>query len=197
MADERSNVHRSKGAVKSAGRAAQAPNVSFRKQCIIENRTACKFVVPDNPKASGAEPVYEIDAFSSVDKYSALIDKAAGETGVDARLIRAIMYMETTHGYYDAPLTWIGRNKSILPMNVNVEYWGETFGDRQALSQPAANIKAGAEMLKRIIANLPAGANVRQIATLYNNLNATSVTDYGARVEQIYNTQPWKKTGRK
>jgi len=167
--------------------------VPSKKQCIAENLKTCKFVVLENPKANGAEPIYEISAFSDVNRHSALIDKVAAESGVDARLIRAIMYMETTHGYYDAPLALIGQNKSILPMNVNVDYWGSTFGDRKALLKPYENIKAGAEILKRIIANLPQGASMRQIATLYNNINASSVTDYGARVEKIYNAQPWNQ----
>jgi len=132
-----------------------------------------------------------------VNKYSSLIDRIAGENGVDARLIRAIMYMETTHGYYDAPLSLIGQNKSILPMNVNVDYWGPTFGDRKTLLKPYENIRAGAEILKRIISNLPQEAAIRQIATLYNNINASSVNDYGARVEKIYNSQPWTQTVKK
>lgn len=129
--------------------------------------------------------------FSDVNRYSSLIDKVASESGVDALLIRSIMYMETTHGYYDAPLSLIGQNKSILPMNVNVEYWGTIFGDRKALLELYVNIKAGAEILKRIISNLPQDASIRQIATLYNNINATFVNNYGARVERIYKSQPW------
>jgi hypothetical protein len=168
-----------------------------RKKCIMENRTTCKLVVSENAKADASEPLREIAAFSQVNMYSALIDRVAGETGVDARLIRAIMYMETTHGYYDAPLALIGQNKSLLPMNVNVEYWGNTFGDRKTLSQPYDNIKAGAEILKRIIANLPRPASIRQIATLYQNINGNAVSDYGARVDRLYATQPWIQSGPK
>jgi soluble lytic murein transglycosylase-like protein len=126
-----------------------------------------------------------------VSKYSDLIDRVAKEVGVQGRLIRAIMHMETTHGYYDAPLALFGENKSIRPMNVNFDFWGGRFGDRTALNDPYLNIKAGAEILKRIIANLPRDATVRQIATLYNDINAQSVTDYGARVDRIFAEQPW------
>jgi soluble lytic murein transglycosylase-like protein len=128
-----------------------------------------------------------------VSKYSDLIDRVAKEVGVQGRLIRAIMHMETTHGYYDAPLALFGENKSILPMNVNVEYWGDAFGGRSALNDPYENIKAGAEILRRIIANLPRTATIRQIATLYNDINAESVTDYGARVDRIHAQQPWRR----
>ena len=171
---------------------ARAMSSPTKKECIAKGLTNCKFVVKDNPNANGEAPLYELHMFSAVDQHSALIDRVAQETGVESRLIRAIMYMETTHGYYDAPVSWIGKNKSILPMNINVEYWGTTFGDRASLARPYDNIKAGAEMLNRIIANLPHGASVRQIATLYNNINAGSVNDYGARVEAIYNAEPWK-----
>ena len=171
--------------------------MASRKDCVAKGIKGCKFVVAENLKADGAEPIYEISAFSEVSRHSPHIDRVARETGVEARLIRAIMYMETTHGYYDAPLSLVGRNKSILPMNVNVEYWGNAFGDRKRLADPYANIKAGAEILKAIIANLPPESSVRQIATLYNNINAQVVTDYGARVEKIYATQPWLRSTRK
>ncbi len=168
-----------------------APGLS-RKELITRKLCGVGFAVADNPKASGKEPIYELSAFSQVDRYSAIIDKVAGETQVDGRLIRAIMYMETTHGYYDAPLSWVGKNKSILPMNINVVYWGDVFGSREQLSDPYTNIKAGAEILFGIRANLPTGASIAAIATLYNNLNATKINDYGMRVQEIYNTQPWQ-----
>ena len=82
-------------------------------------------------------------------------------------------------------------------MNVNVEYWESAFGSRQALTNPYNNIKAGAEILKRIISGLPPGSSIRQIATLYNNINAHSVNNYGARVEKIYTIQPWLKDRKK
>jgi hypothetical protein len=103
------------------------------------------------------------------------------------------MYMETTHGYYDAPLSWFGKNKSILPMNINVDYWGNTFGDRKTLLNPEANIRAGAEMLFRIQSYLPQGSPVSHVATLYNNINAHQVTEYGARVQKLYEAEPWRK----
>lgn len=59
----------------------------------------------------------------------------AKEKGVDANLVKAIMYMETTHGYYDAILELFNKNKSILPMNINVDYWGSTFGSREELKK--------------------------------------------------------------
>ena len=162
-----------------------------RKTC-IENNMVClpSFAVADNSNASGDAPKYEIALFSQVNTYSATIETVAAEKKVDARLIKAIMFMETTHGYYDAPLSWIGQNKSILPMNINVDYWGNTFGTREDMKDPEKNIRAGAEMIARIQANMP-GASIEKIATLYNNINAKTVNDYGMRVKKIYEDQPW------
>ena len=115
----------------------------------------------------------------------------AKEKGVDSNLVKAIMYMETTHGYYDAILELFNKNKSILPMNINVDYWGSTFGSREELKNPEKNIEAGVEIVDRIKKLLPANASVEEIATLYNNINAKKVSEYGARVKAIYDEKPW------
>ena len=115
----------------------------------------------------------------------------AKEKGVDANLVKAIMYMETTHVYYDAILELFNKNKSILPMNINVDYWGSTFGSREELKNPEKNIEAGVEIVDRIKKLLPANASVEEIATLYNNINAKKVSEYGARVKAIYDEKPW------
>lgn len=164
--------------------------MASRKEIIKKGVCSWIFTVADNPNASEAAPWYESAHFSQVNTYSAIIDKVAAEKNVEARLIRAIMFMETTHGYYDGLISWTGTNKSILPMNINVDYWGNTFGTRSELLKPENNIRAGAEMLYRIQANMT-GAPVEKIATLYNNINATVVNDYGMRVKKIYDNQPW------
>lgn len=163
-----------------------------RKECIQQDATCPSFFfVSDNKNASGDAPLYEIGAASSVDKYGAFIDIVAFEKGVSGRLIRAIMYMEETHGWYDAPLNWVGQNKSIRPMNINVDYWGNTFGTRADMQDPLTNIRAGGEMLKRIIKNMPTNSPIEKIATLYNNINAKTVNDYGMRVKKIHEEKPW------
>jgi len=161
-----------------------------RKEVIKQGLCSWIFTVSDNPNANGDAPLYESGMFSQVNTYSAIIDKVAAEKHVDARLIRAIMYMETTHGYYDGLISWTGYNKSVLPMNINVTYWGDTFGTRADLQDPEKNIRAGMEMIFRIQANMP-GEPIEKIATLYNNVNAITVNDYGMRVKKIYDDQPW------
>ncbi len=41
--------------------------------------------------------------------------------------------METTHGWYDGPLEWIRANKSIRPMNINVDYWPMMFSEQDCI----------------------------------------------------------------
>ena len=102
------------------------------------------------------------------------------------------MYVETTHGWYDTIPDLMGVNKSILPMNVNVQYWGDTFSvTRKSLHDPFTNIITGASIIRGIQQNLPPNSSVPEVATLYNNLRALKVSDYGARVEHVYSTRPW------
>ncbi|MDO6581317.1 RHS repeat-associated core domain-containing protein [Photobacterium sp. 2_MG-2023] len=155
-----------------------------RKQCVL-NGGGCNFGVAENPNADGSMPWYEIGSLSPVDDYALTIQMSANAFGIDPKLISSIMFMETTHGYYDVILSPFGMNKSILPMNINIDYWGDAFGSRGFLSNPHHNIWAGAKMLSSIIENMP-NASVAQIATVYNNVNATKVSDYGARVSAIY-----------
>ena len=155
-----------------------------RKQC-VSNGGGCNFSVAENPNADGSAPWYEFGSMSPGDEYALTVEMAAVAFGVDPKLISSIMYMETTHGYYDALFAPFDLNKSILPMNINVNYWGDAFGSREFLSNPHHNIWAGAKMLSSIQANMP-NASIAQTATVYNNVNATRVSDYGARVSAIY-----------
>ncbi|MDY0872257.1 lysozyme family protein [Dongia rigui] len=164
-----------------------------RAACIKANG-GCRFEVKDNPDADGDMPFYEASHSPEIAKYDAMIEAAGEEFQVDPDLIRAIMYMETTHGYYDKLRPWIGgENKSILPMNVNVAYWGDFVGDRDGLADPMTNIRAGARMLRAIMNNLPKNAPVSHIASLYNSHRAESVSNYGARVARIFDEKMWRK----
>ncbi|HVJ36036.1 MAG TPA: hypothetical protein VND94_23225 [Terriglobia bacterium] len=150
-----------------------------------------RFVVSDNPKANENWPLVEAPEDIKVLQFDRQIEAAAGKTGVDADLIRAIMYMETSHGGYDRTADELGMNKSILPMNVNVTYWGDHFGTREQLHDPYLNVLAGARMLRAIENNVPPGTDIAKIATLYNNHRARYVSDYGARVAKIYRQKLW------
>lgn len=63
------------------------------------------------------------------------------------------------------------------------------------MRDPWENILAGAEILRdiddHVDPTLIGGARRRVIATLYNSLYRSRVSDYGARVNRIYEEQEW------
>ncbi len=111
-----------------------------RKEIIASGRGRTKIQIRDNPRADGSAPIYEVHDFHQVARNDAFIRNSANRHGVDADLVRAIVYVETTHGYYDAVASPFDANKSILPMNINTAYWGSTWGGRESLKNPAANM---------------------------------------------------------
>jgi len=159
------------------------------KGCILTG-AGCNLRVAPNLLADGSVPIYEL-RHSPITGYSSMIDAAATRAGVDPDLLRAVLYVETTHGYYDAPLDVIGINKSIRPSNINVDFWGDAFGTRSQLHGLQANIQAGANLLGLIQFNVAQGSSIDEIATLYNNVNAVQVSNYGARVSQVYYSRLW------
>ena len=110
------------------------------------------------------------------------------------------MYRETSSMFPKeagaVPFDW---NSSIPPMNVRPSSWrglrnpqtGAPY-TRKELKKPYNNITAGALILKRISGQLQR-PSVTKIATLYNDLSATKVSQYGVRVNQYYHDHPWKK----
>jgi hypothetical protein len=180
----------------TAARFATQPvgEVQRRKACILNDlggKAETKFSIENNAQANKSKPLYEIASFSKVQDYDIYIRQAANQKNISVDLIRAIMYIETTHGYYDYAASIFGKNNSILPMNINVYFWGDAFGTRSELGLPERNVSAGGEMLRRIIKCLPDNASVEHIATIYNNLGATKVSDYGARVGEIHRLKLW------
>ena len=49
--------------------------------------------------------------------------------------------METTHGWYDGPVEWIRANKSIRPMNINVDYWPMMFSEQDMYTDYGARVE--------------------------------------------------------
>lgn len=160
-----------------------------RRQSIIDG-TPGIIRITENPKASAAEPFYEWKMQEQVTKYSGIIDAKSAELGVDPSLVKAIAYMETTHGWYDSWVAPFDKNSSILPMNVRSDTWGGLGYSREDLKNPEINIEAGIKIIKGITERLE-NPSVRSVATLYNSLAKDQVTAYGARVDAIYNSKPW------
>lgn len=177
---------------------------ALRKEVILNEEPDTYFRVNKNANASDEMPLYEFHSLNQVNQFEPYIQKASQKYNIDADLIRAIIYMETTHGYYDIPIANLLKtlglssmqfssniHKSILPMNLNVDYWGNYFGTREQLLDPEYNIDTGT----RFIANLSQHQkdyNIEKLASLYNNLAIHRVTNYGKRVAKFYREKPWK-----
>ncbi len=73
--------------------------------------------------------------------YKKEISTAAFKYKIDPDLIRSVMYLETTHGYYDVvnPI-----RRTVLPMNIHYEYWKELAISESDMEIPAKNIEVGA-----------------------------------------------------
>ena len=169
-----------------------------RKKSIIENTPAI-FQIDSNAEASGAAPWYEVDSKSEVGRWCALIIQISRSHGVDPRLTMAIMYMETTHGYYEKAYPDFLENiiplrKSVLPMNIHYRYWRQLGVTKDKLDCPHYNIEFGVIILKRIQERVE-NPTIAKIASIYNFIGAEKVTNYGARVAKIYLSQPWIEKG--
>jgi len=121
-----------------------------RRQIIASGGAAGRIDVADNPSADGSRPWFEAPGFQNVTENEKYIAASAKKYTVDPDLVRAVAWMETTHGYYEAPLRWIDQSASVLPMNINTDFWKDTWGSREALKDPEKNIDAGARMLKSL-----------------------------------------------
>lgn len=161
-----------------------------RKISILDNTPAI-FQIADNLHATAKAPFYEWEARSEVGKWCGLIIQVAENYKVDRHLVMAIMYMETSHGWYDKiyPL-----RETILPMNIHYKYWQDLGVTKEKLGCPFYNIEFGAIILSRIRDRLEK-PTIEKIASIYNFLGAEKVTDYGARVASVYRNKPWIRKG--
>lgn len=163
-----------------------------RKDSIINN-TPANFPIEPTSNTSSSAGYYEITKLGSnaVNEYSDIIDQVALETGVDPDLISAIMYKEEAAGWYDGLTKHIKEPKSFRPMNINYNYWEDFISDLgytkdDIINDPEANIRVGAELLRRIEERIE-DPTIEKVASMYNVLGKENTSDYGARVEYIYN----------
>jgi hypothetical protein len=167
-----------------------------RRTSIILNSPAT-FEIIENPSADSSEPFIEIDFFDEVDGKEELYDSAGEEMDIDADFLKAIAYMETTHGYYDHLGVLPGVEiSSFRPMNVRYESWEKlaqslNYSKDDIEHNTEANIRLGALILKRIWVRVQ-NPTIRKVASIYNFTGAEKVRDYGARVNFIYVHKLWK-----
>lgn len=65
-----------------------------------------------------------IEAANVINDNNQYIISAANEFGIDADLLRAILYTEVARGYYGYMGEWLGISKTILPGNIDPSIWG-------------------------------------------------------------------------
>jgi soluble lytic murein transglycosylase-like protein len=156
----------------------------------ILSDSPAQFVVADSSARPNPSPKHYIQYFEQVTKNVDHIQTSAARYNVDPDLVRAIIWMESTHGYYDVLTGLVMKPKTILPMNVYADYWTGFRVSREGLKDPALNIDTGTKILARIQARLT-DKSIAKIATLYGGLAAQQVTEYGKTVEYYYQTKPW------
>jgi hypothetical protein len=164
-----------------------------RRLSILRFRPAL-FVLEDKAELDATAPFYELPVLSGVSEHDRLIASFARTRGLDINLVRAIVFLETTHGWYDRVTGVVVPPRTIQPMNINVDYWEKRW-ERHKLEEPTYNIQAGTWILAEIQRRL-LQPDVAKVATLYNNLRAEKVSVYGRRVEYLYKNRPWLKKTR-
>lgn len=162
-----------------------------RMVAIITDSPA-RFIVADSNVQANPAPLHYIEYFEQVTKNANRIREAAARHSIDPDIVRAIIWMESTRGYYDSGTGLVLKPKTILPMNVWLDYWTGFKVTREGLQDPAINIDTGTKILARIKAKT-SGGSIAKIATLYGNLAAQKESEYGKTVEYYYNTKPWLK----
>ena len=142
--------------------------------------------------------------FNEVANNENLISIYAEKYNIDSDLVKAVIFLETTHRYYDrlydTPFkqsieTLAGEQKSFLPMNINYGYWKELidkmdYTKEQIKNDPSANLDVGCLLLKRIIVKIQ-NPTIEKIGTLYNALAKEQISNYGKNLQIYYDDKSW------
>lgn len=162
-------------------------NIKDRRDAILMNLPG-RFQVADSPGIGAhPDPWYSKPGLEEVTANLLFIDKAALRYDLDPDFVRAIVWMESTHGWYDR---FDPKNKTIRPMNVHAQLWRQLGITRSDLDNPQLNIEAGVYILSQIWQRTE-DPTPEKVATLYNQLGATAVNQYGKTVVTYMNQRPW------
>lgn len=162
-------------------------SIKARRDSIMAN-TPGVFVVADDPTVTpSASPFFSLTAFEEVSLNLPAIEALAGRYHLDANFVAAVVWIETTHGYYDRVNPW---NKTIRPMNVHHKLWSQLGLSKESLEKLPINLAAGVHLLSAIWERTHE-PTVEKVATLYNELGATRVNSYGKTVAKYMTQKPW------
>jgi len=167
--------------------------IAERRQSINAN-TPGRIVIEEDPAAQAkTDPFYALSSYEEVTENAALIKLAAARYQLDENFLKAIVYIESTHGWYDRLEG--SRNKTIRPMNVHEDLWAGSAIDRKTLLNQTYNIMAGAHLLWAIWERVE-DPTFEKVAQLYNQLGATKVGRYGKTVDRYRRLRPWRNASR-
>src|SRR5579884_3682141 len=93
-------------------------NIKDRRESILKNTPGIFQVAPDPSAKSYANPLYARQDLEEVTGNLLSIDKEAIRYHLNPDFVRAIVWMESTHGWYDR---YDPHNKTIRPMNVHAK----------------------------------------------------------------------------
>lgn len=170
-----------------------------RKQSIINNTPAIFNIEGYERDLVNNIPWYQLHTQEEVTENNNVIDKIIDKNAQTNnihhnRLIRAIIYLETTHGYYDAinPM-----NKSFRPMNVNYDYWKEWinkmgYTKEQVKNNKEINIKIGYALVIKILERIQ-NPTIEKVGSIYNVLGKEKISSYGKVLKYYYDNESWLK----
>ena len=165
-------------------------SIQERRQSIMAN-TPGVFVVEPNPAAMAhPQPIYAINSLEEVTLNRAVIDRLALRYSLNPDFVKAIAWIESTHGWYDR---FAPHNHTIRPMNVHDTLWAQLGVDRKTLESRNLNVAAGAHILAAIWERT-LDPNAEKVATLYNQLGAIKVNKYGKTVAYYMVHKPWVRS---
>jgi hypothetical protein len=143
----------------------------LRRLMILLN-VFCTFNVADNPAARAyPDPVWSLHFTEEVSANTVFIEDEARRLSLDPDFVKAIVWLETTHGWYDRAKK---EPDTIRPMNVHRSAWKEmSYPGKGTLNfnDVQDNIRAGVYILSELWKRVEQ-PSIERVATLYNSLGA-------------------------
>lgn len=196
----KSRLQEVSGTSRAQGPEARSGNVpilnmeSDRIQVLLQDAPA-RFEIAENPGANpnyGAWRSFHRLAWSVVRRHEAIIEREAEAQGVDADLVKAIMYVENVQGLDSqiAEATGVLESESLLPMNIRPDPWAAIESPPADLADPATNIRIAVTLIGRIAERID-DPTPAKVASVWNFTGRESVNDFGERVGDVYERRMW------
>lgn len=140
-----------RGTLKEATSEAVIAARGRERRDMIVTSSPVLFLVSDNFGAIAyPAPWYSRRSQQQVTRHSAEIELAASRHDLDPEYLKSVVWIESTHGWYDSLTRLIQKPKTILPMNIYAEYWKGLGIARSDLESPKINIDTGAYLVSQL-----------------------------------------------